>query len=71
MYSVEERLARLEAKLERMEKLEDELKKTQESLRITQSVIKDLARVVDKNFAILSGRVNKKSDGILSDLFNW
>ena len=64
MASVEERLAIAEERLKRMDKIEQELKKTQMALM-------DLAATADKNFAILSGRVSKKSDGFFSDLFNW
>jgi uncharacterized protein (DUF3084 family) len=62
--TVEERLAYLEAKLERLEKVEDQLKRTQQALQ-------DVAAITDRNFAILTGRVSRKSDGFLSDLFNW
>ncbi len=62
--SVEERLAVAEEKLRRLEKVELQLKRTQDALM-------HLAGVYDRNFAILSGRVNQKSDGFLNDLFNW
>jgi hypothetical protein len=62
--TVEERLAYLEAKLERLEKVEDQLRRTQQALQ-------DVAAITDRNFAILTGRVSRKSDGFLSDLFNW
>lgn len=64
MYTVEERLAIAEEKLKRMEKIEEQLKRTQDALM-------QLALSSDKNFAILSGRVSRKSDGFFSDLFNW
>lgn len=64
MASVEERLAVAEERLKRMDKIEEELKKTQLALM-------ELASTYDRNFAILSGRVSKKSDGFFSDLFNW
>ena len=64
MKTVEERLAYLEAKAERLDKVEDELKRTQEALRL-------IANITDQNFARLSGRVSRKSDGFFSDLFNW
>jgi hypothetical protein len=64
MYSIEERLAIAEEKLKRMEKIEEQLKRTQDALM-------QLANTSDKNFAILSGRVSRKSDGFFSDLFNW
>ena len=64
MASVEERLAVAEERLKRMDKIEQELKKTQAALM-------ELAMTYDKNFAILSGRISKKSDGFFSDLFNW
>ena len=64
MYSVEERLAIAEEKLKRMEKIDEQLKRTQDALM-------QLANTSDKNFAILSGRVSRKSDGFFSDLFNW
>ncbi len=64
MKTVEERLAYLEAKAERLEKVEDELKRTQEALM-------RVANTTDQNFARLSGRVSRKSDGFFSDLFNW
>lgn len=62
--TLEERVAYLEAKLERQEKIESHLKKTQDALM-------RLTATYDRNFAILSGRVSRKSDGFLSDLFNW
>lgn len=62
--TLEERVAYLEAKLERQEKIENQLKKTQDALM-------KLALTADKNFAMLSGRVSRKSDGFFSDLFNW
>ena len=62
--TVEERVAYLEAKLERLEAIEDQLKRTQQALQ-------DVAATTDRNFAILTGRVSRKSDGFLSDLFNW
>jgi len=61
---IEERVAYLEAKLERVEKIEEQLKRTQDALM-------QLANTYDRNFAILSGRVSRKSDGFFSDLFNW
>ena len=64
MKTVEERLAYLEAKAERLDKVEDELKRTQEALMC-------VANIADQNFARLSGRVSRKSDGFFSDLFNW
>ncbi len=64
MATVEERLAVAEEKLKRMDKIEAELKKTQMALM-------EMAGTVDRNFAIVSGRVSKKSDGFFSDLFNW
>ena len=64
MLSVEERLAVAEEKLKRMDTIEKELKKTQIALM-------ELASTADRNFAIISGRVAKKSDGFFSDLFNW
>lgn len=64
MYSIEERLAIAEEKLKRMEKIEEQLKRTQDALM-------QLANVYDRNFAILSGRVSRKSDGFFSDFFNW
>lgn len=64
MYSVEERLAIAEEKLKRLEKVEEQLKRTQDALI-------QLAATSDKNFAILSGRVSRKSDGFFSDLLNW
>ena len=64
MLSVEERLAVAEEKLKRMDTIEKELKKTQIALM-------ELASTMDRNFAIISGRVAKKSDGFFSDLFNW
>lgn len=63
-YTVDERLAIAEEKLKRLDKIEEQLKRTQEALM-------QLAVTCDKNFAILSGRVSRKSDGIISDLFNW
>lgn len=63
-YTVEERLAIAEEKLKRLDKVEEQLKRTQEALM-------QLTVTYDKNFAILSGRVSRKSDGIISDLFNW
>lgn len=62
--TIEERLIRAEVKLERMAELEQQLKQTQRALM-------EIAATVDKNFAVLSGRVARKSDGIISDLFNW
>jgi len=62
--TLEERVAYLEAKLERQEKIEEQLKRTQDA-------VMQLAITYDKNFAILSGRVSRKSDGFFSDLFNW
>jgi predicted transcriptional regulator len=62
--TVEERVAYLEAKVERLEAIEDQLKRTQQALQ-------DVAATTDRNFAILTGRVSRKSDGFLSDLFNW
>lgn len=64
MYSIEERLAIVEEKLKRMDEIERQLRRTQDALM-------QLANVYDRNFAILSGRVSKKSDGFFSDLFNW
>lgn len=64
MATVEERLAVAEEKLKRMDKIEAELKKTQMALM-------ELASTSDRNFAIISGRVARKSDGFFSDLFNW
>ena len=64
MYSIEERLAIAEEKLKRMDEIELQLRRTQDALM-------QLANVYDRNFAILSGRVSKKSDGFFSDLFNW
>lgn len=64
MATVEERLAVAEEKLKRMDKIEAELKKTQMALM-------EMAGTVDRNFAVMSGRVSKKSDGFFSDLFNW
>ena len=64
LLSIEERLAVAEEKLKRLEQVEVQLKRTQDALM-------HLANVYDRNFAILSGRVNQKSDGFLSDLFNW
>lgn len=64
MKTVEERLDYLEAKAERLDKVEDELKRTQEALM-------RVANIADQNFARLSGRVSRKSDGFFSDLFNW
>lgn len=64
MATVEERLAVAEEKLKRMDKIEAELKKTQVALM-------EMAGTVDRNFAVMSGRVSKKSDGFFSDLFNW
>ena len=64
MYSIEERLAIAEEKLKRMDEIERQLKRTQDALM-------QLAATSDKNFAILSGRVSRKSDGFFSDLFNW
>jgi hypothetical protein len=60
----DERLVCLEAKLERLEKIEDQLKRTQQALQ-------EVAAITDRNFALLSGRVSRKSDGFFSDLFNW
>jgi chromosome segregation ATPase len=62
--TVEERLAYLEAKVERLETIEDQLKRTQEALQ-------NLAAITDRNFAIVTGRISRKSDGFFSDLFNW
>lgn len=62
--TLEERLAYLEAKIERQEKIETQLKRTQDALA-------KLAATYDKNFAILSGRVSRKSDGFFSDLLPW
>lgn len=62
--TLEERVAYLEAKLERQEKIEAQLKKTQDALM-------QLALTADQNFARLSGRIARKSDGFLSDLFDW
>ena len=62
--TLEERIAYLEAKLERQEKIEEQLKRTQDALM-------QVAGTCDRNFAILSGRVSRKSDGFFSDLFNW
>lgn len=64
MMTIEERLIRAEVKLEQMAEIEKQLKKTQEALMV-------VASTADKNFAILSGRVSRKSDGFFSDLFNW
>jgi len=64
MYSIEERLAIAEEKLKRMDEIERQLRRTQDALM-------QLANIYDRNFAILSGRVSKKSDGFFSDLFNW
>lgn len=64
MATVEERLAVAEEKLKRMDKIEEELKKTQLALM-------EMASTVDRNFAVVSGRVAKKSDGFFSDLFSW
>lgn len=64
MYSVEERLAIAEEKLKRLEKLEEQLKRTQNS-------IMQVVATYDRNFALLTGRVNRKSDGFFSDLFDW
>ena len=62
--TLEERVAYLEAKLERQDKIEAQLKKTQDALM-------QLALTADQNFARLSGRIARKSDGFFSDLFNW
>jgi hypothetical protein len=62
--TIEERLAYLEAKLERLEKVEEQLK-------LTQQALQNVAAITDRNFALLSGRVSRKSDGFFSDLFNW
>lgn len=62
--TVEERLAYLEAKVERLETIEDQLKRTQQALQ-------NLAAITDRNFAIVTGRISRKSDGFFSDLFNW
>lgn len=59
--TVEERLAYVEAKLDRLEKVEAELKRTQQALV-------SVANITDRNFKLLRGR---KSDGLLSDLFDW
>ncbi len=64
MYTVEERLAIAEEKLKRMDKLEEQLKRTQDALM-------QIANTADRNFAVLSGRVSRKSDGFFSDLFDW
>lgn len=63
-WTLEERVLYLETKLERQEKIEAQLKKTQDALM-------QLALTADQNFARLSGRISKKSDGILSDLLDW
>lgn len=62
--TLEERVAYLEAKLERQEVIEKQLKQTQDALM-------KVALTADQNFARLSGRVARKSDGFFSDLFNW
>lgn len=62
--TVEERLAYLEAKVERLETVEDQLRRTQQALQ-------RLAAIYDRNFAIVSGRISNKSDGLFSDIFNW
>lgn len=62
--TIEERLIRAEVKLKRMDEIERQLKKTQEALMV-------VASTADQNFATLSGRVRRKSDGFFSDLFNW
>jgi glutaredoxin 2 len=62
--TVEERLAYLEAKLERLDKVEEQLRRTQQALqRVTA--------IYDRNFAIVTGKIANKSDGFISDLFNW
>ena len=70
MYSIEERLARAEVKLERMDKLEEELKQTRAA---TREALMELARVYNRNFDILSGRVSRsrKSDGFFADFLDW
>jgi hypothetical protein len=62
--TLEERVAYLEAKLERQEKIEEQLK-------LTQDALTRVIHVGNQNFARLSGRISRKSDGLWSDLFNW
>lgn len=62
--TLEERVAYLEAKLERQEVIEKQLKQTQDALM-------RVATLADQKLARMSGRIASKSDGFLSDLFNW